>query len=232
MFPCKVAQWNMMNTKVKVTFPKVLHTLSTSISIVTFKLTLKDGEYSSWFHSSKVSYLYPLTTDKRWFILLSPLMKQYHTKLMEAFDKEFSDFDYAESDFVDTPTLMRIHICWLRICPNLNPPPQKSLSPSGIYSSSVFPNSTNKALIMSDIMSPIGSSIVAVNSPSFSWTLAQNLLTWCLEPCSSICRTVFLLTKPPRWQRVRVAKSTRLNRCTKWKLLVLQKFKWTCLSFC
>lgn len=30
-------------------------------------------------------------------------MKQYHTKLMKAFHKEFAGFDYAESDFVDTP---------------------------------------------------------------------------------------------------------------------------------
>lgn len=44
-------------------------------------------------------------------------MKQYHTKLIEAFHKELSDFDYAESDFVDTPTLMRItHLFGFMFC--------------------------------------------------------------------------------------------------------------------
>ncbi len=50
-----------MNTKVKVTFPKVLHTLSTSISIVTFKFDIK-----RWGILQLISLLQgvlPLSTD-------------------------------------------------------------------------------------------------------------------------------------------------------------------------
>lgn len=103
---------------------------------------------------------------------------------------------------------------WLRICPNLNPPQNFKPVRNTVLSSpklQIQPPSRH---------SHLSSSIEAVNSLSFSWTVKQNccLPTWCLEPCSSICRTIFLLTKPPCWQRVRVGRSTRLNRCTKMKI--------------
>lgn len=91
-FLCKVSPWNMMNNKVKVTFPRSCTLVQHKSELLPSSLSLEDREYCSWFHFSKVSYLYPLTTDKRWFILLLPLMKQYHTKLLEVFHKEFSDF--------------------------------------------------------------------------------------------------------------------------------------------
>lgn len=91
VFPCEVSPWNMLNNKGKVTFPRSCTLVQHKSELLPSSLTFEDREYSSWFPFSEVSYLYLLTADKRWFILLLPLMKQYHTKLLEVFHKEFSD---------------------------------------------------------------------------------------------------------------------------------------------